>query len=95
MNKLFLPIMCSALLISGAAMAQDKPLPPPEDAPGPKMEMEMGKKLAEKLNLTEEQQQQAEKIREEGRKKMEPLMEQRKDLREKMKKWIECYKNVI
>ena len=44
----------------------------------------MAKKMAEKLNLTTEQQEQAAKIRQEGRKKIEPLMKEMKDLREKI-----------
>ena len=40
-----------------------------------KREAKMDKKMAEELNLTKEQQEQAKKIREEGREKMKPLME--------------------
>ena len=62
------------------------PPPPPEFGPrhkgprahGPKFDREMHKKLADRfakdLGLTEEQIAKADKIRENGRKKVEPLM---------------------
>ena len=51
-----------------------------------KMEKKMSKKLADDLGLTKEQQEQAEKIRKEGREKLKPLFEEMKDIREKMDK---------
>lgn len=44
----------------------------------------MAKKMAEKLNLTKEQQEQATQIRQAGRKKIEPLMKEMKALRKKI-----------
>lgn len=38
------------------------------------------------MGLTKEQQEQAEKIRKEGREKLKPLFEEMKDIREKMDK---------
>lgn len=54
------------------------------DFGGPEMRKEHAEKFAKELGLTEEQKAQAEKLREEGRKKMEPLMKEMKDLRERM-----------
>ena len=71
------------------------PPPPPEFGPrhkgprahGPKFDREMHKKLADRfakdLGLTEEQIAKADKIREDGRKKVEPLMKQMDELRRK------------
>ena len=57
-------------------------------AHGPKFDKkkheEMADKFADKLDLTKEQREQAEKIRQDGRKKMEPLMKEMKELRQKM-----------
>lgn len=82
MKKMLLTAVCASVLTFGAGLAAAEPLPnkaPME--PGP---VRMEEPLAKKLNLTEEQKQQAEKIREDGRKKMEPLMHERKLLREEM-----------
>lgn len=71
------------------------PPPPPEFGPGhkgprahgPKFDREMHKKLADRfakdLGLSEEQIAKADKIREDGRKKVEPLMKQMDELRRK------------
>ena len=66
----------------------DAPLPP-HDAPRPhkfdKKDMKkFEERMAEKLNLTEEQKAQAEKINDEGREKMKPLMDQMKEIRKQM-----------
>lgn len=84
MKKLILASICASMLVlSGAATAQEKHslgnMPP-------KHELKMHENLAQKLNLTDEQKAQADKIREEGRKKMEPLMQEKKTLHEKMDK---------
>ena len=42
--------------------------------------------FAQKLGLTDEQKEKAKELRQEGRKKMEPLMKQKKELHEKMEK---------
>ncbi len=44
----------------------------------------MAEKLADDLNLTDEQRQKAKEINENGRKEMEPMMEEMKNIREKM-----------
>lgn len=99
MNKKLLCIFATTALLMGsgfvnAADKKDAELPPPpghefEHPRGePKIDKEMHKKMADKfakdLGLTEEQKDQAEKIREDGRKKVEPLMKEMKNLREKM-----------
>lgn len=63
-------------------------MPPHEWKKGPKFDKEfrkeMSDKFAEKLGLTEEQKAEAEKLREANRAKMEPLMKQADELRQKM-----------
>lgn len=49
-----------------------------------KLHKEMGDKFANKLGLTEEQRVKADKIRAEGRAKVEPLMKQMNELRSKI-----------
>lgn len=55
--------------------------------------------LEDKLNLTDEQKEQAKKIHEEGRKEIEPLMKEMKELREKMdvvrKKNMEEFEKIL
>ena len=77
---------------------KDMPLPPPhhdempmprgEHGPRPHMDkekmMQHHEKFAKELGLTEEQKAQAKKIREEGREKVKPLMDEMKQLRQKM-----------
>ncbi len=48
------------------------------------MRQKMAETIAKKLDLTAEQQEQAKKIREQGKKEIEPLMNEMKDLRQKM-----------
>lgn len=83
MKRLILSVMCVSLLtVGGAAMAKDKL----SDDMRPRHEMKMHEDLAQKLNLTDEQKTMADKIREDGRKQMKPLMEEQKALHEKMDK---------
>lgn len=101
-NKLLSVFAAVAILtgtgFANAADKKDGELPPPPP-PGhefehprgePKFDKEMHKKMADKfakdLGLSDEQKAQADKIREEGRKKVEPLMKEMKNLREKMDK---------
>lgn len=100
MNKLMLNLCCAAVLSLSAANVSaaphDEMLPPPppyeEGMKAPqrgdreKFEQKMADKLADKLNLTEEQRAQAEKIRKDGREKVKPLFEEMKQIREKMDK---------
>ncbi len=79
MKKILLTAVCATVLTLSATCAAAQPAP--AEVP---MGVRMEEPLAKRLNLTEEQKQQAEKIREEGRKKMEPLMNERKLLREEM-----------
>lgn len=97
MKKLVLTVVCATTVMLGSISinAQEKPLPvqPTEIAlkhKGPrahgwKFDKEMHKKMADRfakdLGLSEEQIAKADKIREEGRKKVEPLMKQMDELR--------------
>lgn len=89
MNKLSLSVLCAAMLTCGSALAQthdDMPPPPPEhnekqmEAHHEKME----NKLADKLNLSQEQRSQAKEMRQTARKKIKPLMEDMKKIREQI-----------
>ena len=66
------------------------PLPPPPPALDEKMVKKMPPKagpeerLADVLKLTPEQKEKAKEVRENGRKKIEPLMEDMRDIRKKM-----------
>ena len=95
MNKQF---FCGALaigvLLAGTAMAQ-KPLalgeaPQVEQIQKRKFDKEhhekMAKRLADKLNLTNEQQQKAEQIRKSGQAKIKPLLDEMMELRQKIDK---------
>ena len=99
MKNILLSAVCASVLVVGAfaVRAQGTPdagmMPPPppyemnmekfHEKMGKKHE-EMSKKLAEDLGLSDEQKAQADKIREEGHAKMEPLMQECKALHEKM-----------
>ena len=88
-----------ALGIANVQAAKDMPLPVPphsdEMLPPPpgaekdmakkmaKLEKKMSKKLADKLGLSKEQQEQAKKIRKDGREKLKPYFEEMKAIREK------------
>jgi len=90
MKKILLPTVCAAVLMMGSfgVCAQEAPegtpMPPAHEMKMPPRPEDMAKKLAEELNLTAEQRASADKIREDGRAKMKPLMEERKALHEKM-----------
>jgi len=93
MKKYLLTTCCAFVLaLSANSFAQDEPkdetMPPPSSIEHQmeKVRENMQKELADKLNLTDEQREQAKKIHEEGRAKMKPLMEEGKALHEKMDK---------
>lgn len=99
MNKLMLSLCCAAVLsvsaTNASAVPHEEMLPPPPHEEGmkglhrgdwKKFEQKMADKLADRLNLTQEQRAQAEKIRKEGREKVKPLFEEMKQIREKMDK---------
>ena len=92
MKKYLLTTICAvALSMSSTIWAQEKadetmPPPPPAEQMVKHHRGDMQKKLAEKLQLTDEQKAKAEKIHEEGRAKMKPLMKEAKALHEKMDK---------
>ena len=99
MKNILLNDVCAGVLVVNAfgANAQEAPadelMPPP---PPHEMTMDrhfdkikehhekISQKIAEELGLSDEQKEQADKIRQDGRAKMKPLMEERKVLREKM-----------
>lgn len=96
MNKTLMTAFCAAGLLMGTSvvMAQDPgmtpPLPPHEEM-GPRPHEFRGRhpgkmqdRLAEELKLTEEQKAELQKVRDENREKMKPLMEQMKELRKQM-----------
>lgn len=87
--KKWLYSVCAAAVMLGAAnvYAQEKKPMPPADGLRHEQRMEkMENKLADELGLTEQQREQAKKIHEEGRAQVKPLMEDMKNLREKMDK---------
>lgn len=98
MNKKLLSILLATTILSAGAVMAQTPAPETQDvAETAKVEKRrmpkrfdrehherMAKKLAKDLNLTPEQQEQADKIRKEGIEKVEPLMEEMKALREKI-----------
>ena len=91
MKKILLSAVCVSVLTFGALVvgaqegADSRPLPPPPHEMNLQEHHEkMSQKLAEDLGLSDEQKSQADKIREEGRKKMEPLMKEKKILHQKM-----------
>ncbi len=98
MNKKLMILTCASVLFLGAnsSLALEPAVKGPQMAPGHEMQLPKhhkkgmhGKKLAEKLGLTEEQQKKAEEIRKADFEKMKPLMEEMKKLREKMDKMRE------
>lgn len=87
MKKILIASVFATTVMFGAmnVMAQDELMPPPPHREFNREKMrEQADKFAKDLGLTEEQKAQAEKIREEGRKKMDPLMKDMRELREKM-----------
>lgn len=95
MNKYFLSaILATTILSSGSVMAQpaaplpEKPVQIEEKAPFKKFDKshheQMAKKMAEDLKLTDEQIKQADKIRKEGREKLQPLMDKMHELRKQI-----------
>ena len=90
MKKYLTTTICAfALVLSTSVFAEDTidetmPPPPPAEQIAKHHKGDMQKELADKLNLTVEQREQAKKIHEEGRKKMKPLMEEAKKLHKKM-----------
>ena len=98
MNKKLMILTCASVLFLGAnsSLALEPAVKGPQMKPGHEMQLPKhhnkgmhGKKLAEELGLTPEQQKKAEEIRKADFEKMKPLMEEMKKLREKMDKMRE------
>ena len=98
MNKKLMILTCASVLFLGAnsSLALEPAVKGPQMAPGHEMQLPKhhnkgmhGKKLAEELGLTAEQQKKAEEIRKADFEKLKPLMEEMKKLREKMDKMRE------
>ncbi len=98
MNKFLLSaLLASTVMFSGNVKAAENEVNLPTDVKqievmkhhkgfNKDFHEKMAKKMAEDLSLTEEQQEQAKKIREEGHKKIKPLMKEMKKLRKKIDK---------
>lgn len=86
MKKVMLTAVCMSVLLGGALCADAKDNEHKFDKRPPIEMVKHQEKLAEKLKLSEEQKEKADEIRRDGRKKMKPLMEQKKELHEKMDK---------
>lgn len=99
MNKKYLMMFtAAAILMAGVTSVSAQPLPPVDGAPAPhheKMEMrkakrmppdpeKMAEKLADELGLSESQREQAKAINKKGMEDVKPLMDQMRDIREKM-----------
>ena len=85
MKKMLITTVCVAMMSVNVAWASPEVERGEFDKrPSVEMMKKHGEKLAEKLKLTDEQKQMAEKIRENGRAKMKPLFEQKKELHKKM-----------
>jgi len=93
MKHSLLSILLAGTVLSGGALYAVANAAENQSADMPKIEHEfnreeMHKKMAEKmakdLDLTEAQKEQAKAIREKGKKEIEPLMDEMKNLREKM-----------
>ena len=96
MNKLFLStILASTVMFSGAINAAEIKTKPTSLKKDVKVEFPMhrsmnmhhefrSKTLAKDLNLTPEQEAQAQKINQEGQEKLKPLMDEMRTIREKM-----------
>ena len=85
MKKLILMVVCTSIFtVGGLNVYAHQPLPMEKMPPRHEMKMKGPKDFAKELGLTDEQKLLAEKVREEGRKKMEPLMQERKVLHDKM-----------
>ena len=93
MKHNLLSLLLATTILSGGAVigqanAQD-PVMPAESQIGAHFDREqthkeMSQKIAQDLNLTKEQQEQAKAIHEKGKKDIEPLLNEMKDLRQKM-----------
>lgn len=86
MNKFLLSaLLCSTVIFSGIANANEHQKPFHHDVKQLQAHHEtMARQMAEELELTEEQRNIAEQIREKGREDVRPLMEEMSQLREKI-----------
>ena len=91
MKKSYLTLLCATALLCGTSFAyasDDITMPPPPQTEHhQRMERhheKMAQKLADDLNLTDEQKTKAQQMRKSARAQMKPLLDQMKDLRKKM-----------
>lgn len=86
MKKWFYSVCAAAIMlgITGVCAQENRPMPPAEGLRHEQRMEQMENKLAQELGLTAEQQVQAKKIHQEGRKRVKPLMDEMKDIRKKM-----------
>ena len=89
MKKAFICLFCASALLAGvselkAAEEEMLPPPPPHEQTDHRPELRGPEKLADELKLTDEQREQAEKVRREGFEKAKPLMKQMKEIRQKL-----------
>ena len=83
MKKTLLMLLCATSLVLGAAAANAKDKDFEKGPRRPGIE-KMHENLGKKLNLTAEQETKAKALREDGHKKMKPLIEEMKNTKTKM-----------
>lgn len=84
MKKILLITFCISLITPLSAWAQTAPQPTPDKHPSIEMMKKHQADLATKLNLSDEQKSAADQIRQQGRKKIKPLIEQKKQIEKEM-----------
>ncbi len=86
MRKWFYSVCAAAMMlgITEVCAQENRPMPPAQGLRHEQRMEQMENKLAQELGLTAEQQVQAKKIHQEGRKMVKPLMDEMKDIRKKM-----------
>lgn len=91
MKKSYLTLLCATALLCGTSFAyaaDDATMPPPPQTEHhQRMERhheKMAQKLADDLNLTDEQRAKAKEMRQQAREKIKPLIDEMKEIRKKM-----------
>ena len=82
MKSRYLSLLCgAAFLCCASAVNAQEPPAPPADGPRPELAQKAEDDLAIRLELTDEQREQARKIHEEGREQMKEMHEKMQELR--------------